>query len=54
MILVAGAAGLSGSSIIQEFVRQKTPVGRLSEIDQAPAGSRSYVEVAEDDMLRPE
>jgi uncharacterized protein YbjT (DUF2867 family) len=56
MILVTGAAGLSGSIVIREFLRQQQPVRALVRdrtkanwLDQLPT-----VEVVEGDMLRPE
>jgi uncharacterized protein YbjT (DUF2867 family) len=56
MILVTGAAGLSGSIVIREFVRRQQPVRALVRdrtkanwLDQLPT-----VEVVEGDMLRPE
>jgi uncharacterized protein YbjT (DUF2867 family) len=56
MILVTGAAGLSGSIVIQEFARQKMPVRALVR-DRAKAQrlmTLPMVEVVEGDMLRPE
>jgi uncharacterized protein YbjT (DUF2867 family) len=55
MILVTGAGGLSGSIVIREFVRQKTPVRALVR-SRAKAGALEGlpgVEVVEADMLRP-
>lgn len=56
MILVTGAAGLSGSIVIQEFARQKTPVRALVR-DRAKAQRLEVlpgVEIVEGDMSRPE
>jgi putative NAD(P)-binding protein len=56
MILVTGAAGLSGSIVIREFVRQQQPVRALVR-DRTKAkslGQLPTVEVVEGDMLRPE
>ena len=56
MILVTGAAGLSGSIVVREFARQKTPIRALvrnrakaRELETLPG-----VEIVEGDMLRPE
>lgn len=56
MILVTGAAGLSGSVVIREFARRKTPVralvrsrARARALEMLPT-----VEFVEADMLRPE
>lgn len=56
MILVTGAAGLSGSAVIREFARQQIPVRALvrsrakaQALEKLPA-----VEVVEGDMLRAE
>jgi uncharacterized protein YbjT (DUF2867 family) len=56
VILVTGAAGLSGSIVIREFARQKTPVRALvRSLAKAPAfGTLPTVEFVEADMLRPE
>jgi uncharacterized protein YbjT (DUF2867 family) len=56
MILVTGAAGLSGSIAIREFARQGVPVRALVR-DRAKASALTTlpgVELAEGDMLRPE
>lgn len=56
MILVTGAAGLSGNAIIHEFARQQMPVRALVR-DRARAQTFELlpmVEVMEGDMLRPE
>jgi uncharacterized protein YbjT (DUF2867 family) len=55
MILVTGATGLSGSAVIREFARHKTPVRALV---RSRAKARAFqtlptVEVVEGDMLRP-
>ena len=56
MILVTGAAGLSGSIVVREFARQKTPVralvrnrARATMLETLPG-----VEIVEGDMLKPE
>ena len=56
MILVTGATGLSGSIVIREFARQKTPVRALvrSRAKARAFGSLPTVEFVEADMLRPE
>lgn len=56
MILVTGAAGLSGSIVMQEFARQKTPVRALvrSRAKAQALATLPTVEVVEGDMLRPE
>jgi RNA polymerase sigma factor (sigma-70 family) len=56
VILVTGAAGLSGSIVIREFARQKTPVRALVRSRaKAPAFEMlPTVEFVEADMLRPE
>ena len=56
MVLVTGAGGLSGSIVIREFARQKTPVKALVR-DRAKAAAFKGlpgVEIVEGDMLRPE
>lgn len=56
MILVTGAAGLSGSIVINEFVRRGAPVRALVR-DRTKAGrleSLPGVQVVEGDMARPE
>ena len=56
MILVTGATGLSGSIVIREFARQKTPVRALVRSRAKARAFRSLptVEFVEADMLRPE
>ena len=56
MILVTGATGLSGSIVIREFARQKTPVRALvrSRAKARALGTLPTVEFVEADMLRPE
>jgi len=56
MILVTGAAGQSGSRVIREFVKQKTPVKALirDSTKAAPFMDMPGVEVVVGDMLRPE
>jgi uncharacterized protein YbjT (DUF2867 family) len=56
MVLVTGAAGLSGSIVIREFAQQNTPVKALVR-DRARAKAFETfptVEIVEGDMLRPE
>jgi uncharacterized protein YbjT (DUF2867 family) len=55
-ILVTGAAGSSGSAVIREFARRRTPVralvrsrGKARDLETLPG-----VELVEGDMLRPE
>jgi uncharacterized protein YbjT (DUF2867 family) len=56
MILVTGAAGLSGSIVIREFVRQGTPVRALVRNPERARALRDQpgVDVVVADMLRPE
>lgn len=56
MILVTGANGLSGSAVIREFARQRSPVRALvrSRARATALASLPAVEVVEGDMLRPE
>jgi uncharacterized protein YbjT (DUF2867 family) len=56
MILVTGATGLSGSAVIREFARQKSPVRALvrSRTKAHAFETFSSVEIVEGDMLRPE
>jgi uncharacterized protein YbjT (DUF2867 family) len=56
MILVTGAAGLSGSIVIREFARQKTEVRALvrSRAKASKLETFPTVEIVEGDMLRPE
>jgi uncharacterized protein YbjT (DUF2867 family) len=56
MVLVTGAAGLSGSIVIREFARQKTPVRALvrSRTKASALETLATVELVEADMLRPE
>jgi uncharacterized protein YbjT (DUF2867 family) len=57
MILVTGAAGMSGMEIIREFVAQGVPVRALVR-DRSKAGALAFnnrkVEIVEGDMSRPE
>ena len=56
MILVTGAAGLSGSAVIREFARQNTPVRALVRSRAKASAFEAFptVEIVEGDMLRPE
>lgn len=58
MILVTGATGLSGSAVIREFARQKTPVRALirsrAKARALELDAFSTVDLVEGDMLRPE
>jgi uncharacterized protein YbjT (DUF2867 family) len=56
VILVTGAAGLSGSIVIREFARQKTAVRALVRNRAKARALEAYpmVEIVEGDMLRPE
>jgi uncharacterized protein YbjT (DUF2867 family) len=56
MILVTGAAGLSGSIVIREFARHKTPLRALVTNRARARGLETLatVEFVEADMLRPE
>jgi uncharacterized protein YbjT (DUF2867 family) len=56
VILVTGAAGLSGSSIIREFARQKTEVRALvrNRVRAVAPEALPRVELVEGDMSRPE
>jgi uncharacterized protein YbjT (DUF2867 family) len=56
MVLVTGAAGLSGSIVIREFARQKAPVRALvrSRAKARALETLPTVEIVEGDMLRPE
>jgi uncharacterized protein YbjT (DUF2867 family) len=56
MILVTGAGGLSGSIVIREFARQKTPVKALVRNRAKAVAFQGLpgVEIVEGDMLHPE
>lgn len=55
MILVTGAAGLSGSIAVREFVRQGLPMRALvRDRTKAAALAALPIEIAEGDMLRPD
>jgi uncharacterized protein YbjT (DUF2867 family) len=56
MILVTGATGLSGSIVIREFARHKTPVRALvrSRSKARALETLTAVGIVEADMLRPE
>jgi uncharacterized protein YbjT (DUF2867 family) len=56
VILVTGAAGLSGSIIVRDFARRKAKVRALvrNRENTCELAARSMIEVVEGDMLRPE
>src|SRR4029453_14369465 len=56
MILVTGASGWSGSAVIREFARRKTPVRALVRSRARARGLETLpdVELIEGDMRRPE
>lgn len=55
MILVTGAAGMSGAMIVREFSRQGIRVKALvRDIGKAPEFDPTFVEVVQGDMARPE
>ena len=56
MILVTGAAGLSGSIVVREFVRQKMPVRALvrNHAKASALNMMPMVEIVEGDMLLPD
>ena len=56
MILITGAAGMNGSAVVHEFVRNKTPVRALVR-DRGRVGALASfpeIELVEGDMRRPE
>jgi len=56
MILITGAAGMSGSAVVREFVRNKVPVRALvrDRSKAAALATLAGVELVEGDMRRPE
>lgn len=56
MILITGAAGLSGSAVVREFARQHHPIRALVRNREKAQALEAFstVEIVEGDMLRPE
>ncbi len=56
MILVTGANGLTGSAVMREFARQRSPVRALvrSRAKAQALETSPAVELVEGNMLRPE